>query len=61
MKNRIESNRIGVGLVSCRFGTGVAKTEPEPNRTEPFRGVDKHVSHEKRNISRMKKDIHSRE
>ncbi len=36
---QIDSNQIDIDLVLCRFGTEVAKTESEPNRTESFRGV----------------------
>jgi hypothetical protein len=38
-RNRTESNRRKTE--DLRFETGVAKTEPKPDRTEPFRGVIK--------------------
>jgi hypothetical protein len=34
-----ESNRTGTVSVSIREGSDAAKSEPEPNRTKPFRDV----------------------
>ncbi len=37
--NRTETEPIRQKTEDCRIGSGVAKTDPKPDQTEPVRGV----------------------